>query len=99
MPLKLPKGLVCTLVWSVIMYEYRTETHYQSTPPSILTPPNVSGPKFRLRDMMFVQTMQSMSHTIGYGGQHSTPHATSSSGSIGGQWVVIWERYVPEPGE
>ena len=79
------------------MYEYRTESHYMSTPPSILTPPLVaSGPKFRLRAMQFVPMSKSETHNISYGGPNGTPYSTSSNGSVMGQWIVIWERYVPD---
>lgn len=82
------------------MYEYRTETHYMSTPPSVLTPPYVAvGPKFRLRDMQFVPMSKSVTHSVMYGGPQGTPYNSAANESIMGQWVVVWERYVPEKQE
>jgi len=40
-----------------------------------------------------------VSHSITYGGQHSTPYASSSSENVNGHWIVIWERYVPDKEE
>lgn len=78
-------------------YEYRTDTYAGPSPPSILTPP----PGFRFRDMKYVQTGFAESHTTGWEYQAAgrLPFTQSISGSSYGQWVVIWERYVPDKEE
>jgi len=79
------------------MYEYRTQTHYGPSPPEILTPP-VSG--FRLRDIKCVTTSESHSHSIndrsGLSSSVIIPFTTNVNVGKGLQWIVIWERYVPE---
>lgn len=49
--------------------------------------------------MKYVETNVSVVHSINYGGIHGTPHTTSSSENVFGQWIVIWERYVPDKEE
>ncbi len=86
------------------MYEYRTQTHYGPSPPEVLMPP-VSG--FRLRDIKCVTTSESHSHSVndrssaiyGPSGLSSSvmiPFTTNVNVGKGLQWIVIWERYVPE---
>lgn len=49
--------------------------------------------------MKYVETHVAVSHSISYGGTHSLPYPQSSSENVFGQWIVIWERYVPDKEE
>lgn len=85
------------------MYEYRTETHYGTVLPQTLTPPE---PSFRLRDIRQFSVSESDAYSIGreyngfsgpgVSGSNNIPYTQTVMRSISVQWVVIWERYVPE---
>jgi hypothetical protein len=86
------------------MYEYRTQTHYGFSPPEILTPPT---PAFRLRDIKPVVTGENEVHTVsdrssliynstGAASSIMIPFTTNLSRGRSVQWIIIWERYVPE---
>lgn len=64
------------------MYTYNIVTHYGQIPPSLVDAPQ----GYRLRDMKFVETSRSAST---FGG-------TSSTETVVGNWVMIWEKYVPD---
>ncbi len=78
-------------------YEYRTETYTGISPPNVLNTP----PGFRLRDMKYVEVGGAESHTTGWEYQNGgrIPFTQSVSRSTYGQWVIIWERYVPDKEE
>jgi hypothetical protein len=88
-------------------FEYRTQTYYGSTPPELLTPP---FPGFRLREIMPVTSSHNESHTTGdrcssisnADGVMSSiliPYTMNVNRTMNVQWVIIWERYVPEKEE
>jgi hypothetical protein len=88
-------------------YEYRTQTYYGSTLPELLTPP---FPGFRLRDIKSVTTSESETHQVndrssmiyssaGLSSSIMIPFTQNVQRSRSVQWVIIWERYVPQEGE
>lgn len=73
------------------MYEYQLQTHYGNIPPNTLAAP--SG--FRLRDIRFVEQGRGIYNEA----MHLTGDVTyikTSSESVNGLWLMVWERYVPE---
>lgn len=87
------------------MYEYRTQTHYGVSLPEILVPPD---PSFRLRDFRPIVTSESENVNVsdrysslptapgGVSGGFAIPYKTGGLRSRSYQWVIVWERYVPE---
>lgn len=73
------------------MYEYQITTSYGGSPPSTLVAP----PGFRLRDLKFAETGRGVYNDP----MHLTNNVTyvkSSTESVSGLWVAVWERYAPQ---
>lgn len=71
------------------MYEYQLQTHYGNAPPSTLIAP--SG--FRLREIKFVEQTRGVYNEAS---MSTPPYIKTSTESVNGIWVMVWERYVPE---
>lgn len=78
-------------------YEYRTQVYVGSIPPDVLKPPD----GFRLREIRYVETGSVESHVTGweYANGGRIPFTQSVGRTTHGQWVAIWERYVPDKEE
>lgn len=78
------------------MYEYKTETYYGSTPPATLNPPSRG---FRLNKIEPIKMNGMLTHTMNYECDsigNRRPYVTCSNESYNYNWLIIWERYVPE---